>query len=192
MRLKSLFTLLSLSLFALLIWWFRLVDDRPMNLITRVNPHFIDAYMHDFKLTAMNAEGKPGYVLNGRGLKHYNDQDIATIQQPVLHLEHANSNWLLSAEDGEINDAQNEIVLYNKVVMQQLPAQANADKTSEAGVRLRTERLDIDTTRQLATSDQLTRIDYKHVSLTSRGIRLDNLKGQLDLLAEVTGIYAVP
>jgi len=192
MRLKSLVTLLSLVLIALVIWWFRLVDDRPVNLITRVNPHFINAYMRDFKLTAMNAEGKPGYVLRARELKHYNDQDIATLQQPVLHLEHAKSNWQLSAKDGELNDAQNKIVLYNNVVMQQLPAQANADKTSEAGVRLRTERLDIDTKKQLATSDKLTRIDYKHVSLTSRGIRLDNLKGQLDLLAEVKGVYAVP
>jgi LPS export ABC transporter protein LptC len=192
MRLKSLFTLLSLSLMALLIWWFRLVDDRPVNLITRVNPHFIDAYMRDFKLTAMNTEGKPEYVLRGRGLKHYNDQDIATIQQPVLHLEHADSNWRISAEDGEINDAQNEIVLYNKVVMRQLPAQSNTAKTPQASVRLRTERLDIDTRKQLATSDKLTQIDYKHVSLTSHGIRLDNLKGQLELLAEVTGIYAAP
>jgi len=192
MRLKSLFTLLSLSLMALLIWWFRLVDDRPVNLITRVNPHFIDAYMRDFKLTAMNAEGKPGYILRARELKHYNDQDIATLQQPVMHIEHAKSNWQLSAEDGEINDAQNEIVLYNKVVMQQFPVQVGADKAPQPGVRLRTERLDIDTTKQLATSDQLTHIDYKHVSLTSRGVRLDNLKGQLELLAEVTGVYAVP
>jgi LPS export ABC transporter protein LptC len=109
-----------------------------------------------------------------------------------MDLEHTNSKWQLSAENGSINDAQNEIVLYNKVVMQQLPTNANADKTAGPGVRLRTERLDIDTNKQLATSDKLTRIDYKHVSLSSQGIRLDNLKGQLDLLAEVTGVYAVP
>ena len=192
MRLKSLFTLLSLVLIALVIWWFRLVDDRPVNLITRVNPHFIDAYMSDFKLTAMNAEGKPGYILRAHKFKHYNDQDVATLQKPVLDLEHANSKWQLSAENGKINDAQNKIVLYNKVIMQQLPVKMDTDNTAEPGVRLRTERLDIDTTRQLATSDKLTLIDYKHVSLSSQGIRLDNIKGQLDLLAEVTGVYAVP
>lgn len=190
MRLKSFVTLLSLTLIALLIWWFRLVDDRPVNLLTRENPHFIDAYMRDFTLTAMNAEGKPGYTLRAHEFNHYNDQDIATLQQPVLHLEHTNSNWLLSAENGEINDAQNKIVLYNKVVMQQLPAAA--DKNPQPGVRLRTERLDIDTTNQLATSDLLTQIDYKHISLTAHGLRLDNLKGQLDLLAQVTGVYALP
>jgi LPS export ABC transporter protein LptC len=192
MRLKSLFTLLSLSLIALVIWWFRLVDDRPVNLLTRVNPHFIDAYMRNFKLTAMNADGKPGYTLRAHKFNHYNDQDIATLQQPVIHLEHANSNWQLSAQDGEINDTQNKIVLYKNVVMQQLPGQAGADHTAPPGVRLRTERLDIDTNKQLVTSDQLTRIDYKHISLSSHGIRLDNLKGKLDLLAEVTGVYAAP
>jgi LPS export ABC transporter protein LptC len=192
MRLKSLFTLLSLSLIALLIWWFRLVDDRPVNLLTRVNPHFIDAYMRDFKLTAMNTDGKPGYTLRAHEFNHYNDQDIATLQQPVIHLEHANSNWRLSAQDGEINDTQNAIVLYKNVVMQQLPGQTVANHTAQPGVRLRTERLDIDTNKQLVTSDQLTQIDYKHISLSSHGIRLDNLKGQLDLLAEVTGVYAAP
>jgi LPS export ABC transporter protein LptC len=192
MRLKSLVTLLFLVLVAFLIWWFRLVDDRPVNLLTRENPHFIDAYMRDFKLTAMNAEGKPGYTLRAHEFNHYNDQDIATLQKPVIHLEHTNSNWQLSAQDGEINDAQNQIVLYNKVVMQQLRTQAGTDQNSQPGVQLRTERLDIDTNKQLATSDQLTQIDYKHVSLSSLGFRLDNLKGQLDLLAEVTGVYAVP
>jgi LPS export ABC transporter protein LptC len=191
MRLKSLFTLLSLALIALLIWWFRLVDDRPAKLLISEDQHFIDAYMRDFTLTAMNAEGKPSYTLRAHEFNHYNDRDIATLQLPVIYLEKDKSNWQLSSLEGEINDAQNQIVLYNQVVMQQIPV-AEAGETVPPGVRLRTERLDIDTNQQLASTDLLTQIDYKHLSLSARGMRLDNLKGRLELLAEVKGVYDIP
>lgn len=192
MRIKSFFTLLSLALIALLIWWFQLVDDRAADLLAiDEEEHFIDAYMRDFKLTAMNAVGKPGYILRANKFNHYNDRDIASLQQPVLKLLQAKSNWLLSANEGEINDAQNQIVLYNQVVMLQLRPETDSD-AAQSGVRLRTERLNIDTNRQLASTDLKTQIDYKHLSLSSRGIRLDNITGQLELLAEVTGVYAIP
>jgi LPS export ABC transporter protein LptC len=192
MRLKSLFTLLTLALIALLIWWFQLVDDRPAQLLTGEDQHFVDVYMRDLTLTAMNADGKPGYTLRAREFNHYNDRDIATLQQPVLYLEKDKSNWELSSLEGEINDAQNQIVLHNQVVMQQIAKTETGEKAAQAGVRLRTERLDIDTTRQLATTDLLTQIDYRHLSLSARGVRLDNLNGQLELLAEVRGVYAIP
>lgn len=194
MRIKSLFTFISLVLIALLIWWFQLVDNRTADLLGGdEEEHFVDAYMRDFKLTAMNAAGKPGYTLRANKFDHFNDRDIATLQRPVLHLLQANSTWILSSVNGEINDAQNRIVLYEKVVMLQLKSQDDAiDGDKPSAVRLRTERLNIDTTRQLATSNLLTEIDYKHLSLSSRGMRLDNLNGQLTLLAEVTGVYENP
>jgi len=192
MRQKSIFTLLSLAVIALLIWWFQLVGDRPAKLLVREDRHFVDAYMRNFTLTAMNAEGKPGYTLHASEFNHYNDRDIATLQQPVIYLAKDRSNWELSSVEGEINDAQNRIVLYNDVVMKQIPVTISGEQAPQTGVRLRTERLDIDTGKQLASTDLLTKIDYKNLSLSARGMRLDNLKGQLKLLAEVTGVYDIP
>ncbi len=187
MRLKSLVTLLSLALIALLIWWYQLVEDRTADLLSPDNEHFIDAFMRDFKLTAMNTAGKPGYTLRAHEFNHFNDSDIADLAQPVLHLLHTDADWRLSAEQGEINDEQNQITLLNKVVMQQTTGD---DKTT--GLRLLTERLNIDTRRQLASTEQIARIEYKNLRLNSRGMQLDNLNGQLKLLAEVTGVYERP
>jgi LPS export ABC transporter protein LptC len=188
MRLKSLVTLLILVLVALLIWWFQLDADRTANLLATDDEKFIDAYMRDFKLTAMNAAGKTDYILSGHEFNHYNDSDIATLQQPVLHFLQAEYHWRLSAERGEINDDHNQIVLFDNVVIQQLPIQEDGP----AGLRMLTERLDIDTGRQLASTSLPVEIIYRQLTLKSQGMRLNNRNAQLELLSDVAGVYDKP
>ena len=188
MGLKSLVTLLILVLVALLIWWFQLDANRTAKLLATDDEKFIDAYMRDFKLTAMNTAGKTDYTLSAREFNHYNNSDIATLEQPVLHFIQTDYQWRLSAERGEINDGHNQIMLRDNVVMQQIPMHEGAT----AGLRLLTERLDIDTGEQLATTSLPVQIEYRHLTLKSQGMRLDNRNSQLELLSDVAGVYVKP
>lgn len=187
MRLKSLVTLLSLALIAFIIWWFQLVEDRTADLLSPDNDHFVDAFMRDFKLTAMNTTGKPGYILRAQEFNHFNDSDIADLTQPVVHLLHSDADWQLTADLGEMNDAQNQITLIHNVVVEQTP-----HDDSKTGMRMLTDRLNIDTQQQLMSTEKIARIEYKNLLLNSRGFSLDNISGQLKLLAEVTGVYERP
>lgn len=188
MRLKSLVTLLILVLVALLIWWFQLDADRTAKLFATDDEKFVDAYMRDFKLTAMNAAGKTDYTLSAREFNHYNNSDVATLEQPVLHFIQDDYHWRLSAERGEINDSHNQIMLQDNVVMQQIPLHEGATE----GLRLLTERLDIDTGAQLATTELQVQIEYRQLKMKSLGMRLDNRNGQLELLSNVAGVYVKP
>lgn len=188
MRLKSLFTLLSLVLVALLIWWYQLDDQRAANFLSGEDEHFIDAYMRDFILTAMSRNGTPDYTLSAYELNHYNDSDVSNLTRPVLHIIQANYHWELSAEHGEISDDYNEIVLQGNVVMQQI---APGDETV-TGIRLLTEQIDINTEEQLASTELPVNIEYRQIRMQSRGMRLDSRRGRLELLAEVAGTYAYP
>ena len=189
MRIKSLVTLLILILVALLIWWFQLDAERTAKLLAiDEDERFIDAYMRDFKLTAMNTDGKTDYTLSAREFNHYSNSDIALLEQPVLFFIQDDYHWRLSADRGEINDAHNQIVLQDNVVMQQIPLY-EADTDS---LKLHTERLEIDTGEQLASTELPVQIHYRKLTLESRGMRLNNRNAQLELLSNVSGVYVKP
>lgn len=185
---KSLATSIILVMLALLIWWSQLDTDRAARLLSIEEEHFIDAYMRDIKLTAMNNEGKPGYILNAREFNHYNDSDIAELLEPVLVFIQDGAQWRLSAQRGEINDSHSQIVFYDDVVMQHEPTESSIVPQ----MRLRTQRLDIDTGAQLASTELPVVIEYRTLTMHSQGMRLNNRSGELELLANVAGVYAAP
>ncbi|MCW8830712.1 MAG: LPS export ABC transporter periplasmic protein LptC, partial [Gammaproteobacteria bacterium] len=114
-------------------------------------------------------------------LEHYNDNDFASLSDPVLELKQGDQHWLISAETGEIDDDNQRIMLRNRVVLQQ--------QDTAQPIRLETEQLEIDTHQQIAKSTQTVSIIQQEFNLQSEGMILDNASGQLELLNNVEGRY---
>lgn len=181
---KRLFTL-SIIIAALIFWGSRTWEKKTaINELAISDPHYVDVFINDFTITAMNDEGEPRYTLQAKRLEHYNDNQYAVIEQPVIQLKQNDQHWLISAETGEIDDGNEQIILRNKVVLQQ--------QNKQHPIRLETEQLEIDIHKQLVKSAQTVSIIQQDFHLKSEGMILNNATGQLELLKQVEGHYVQP
>jgi LPS export ABC transporter protein LptC len=181
---RPLYTLSSIALLALLIGWFQLDDKSGTHLLVPQDENFMDAYMRDFSLVAMDAQGKPGYVLNAARMSHFSNSDSASLEQPVFVFPGKESEWRISADRGQINDAHDQILLQHNVVMQQ-----SSHGETRPELRLETDELSIDARSQLATTQAPVMIIQQKMQLQSRGMTFDNRNGKLELLTRVKGSY---
>lgn len=179
---KHIFTLSLIVIIALAFWGLQTYEkEKDVNVDELTEPHFVDLYMNDFNLTAMDTEGVPSYTLQASYLEHYKDDSHSTISKPVIHLLKAGKRWVISAQSGVINEAQNRILLKDNVIMTQ--------QEKDFPVQLNTSFLEIDTGRQIAQTDQTVYINQQKFSVQSDGMILNNTTGKLELLASVEGTY---
>lgn len=179
---KRLLTLSIFVIIALAFWGLQNFEEKKDEAIRDdADPHFVDLFMRNFTLTAMNENGKPSYTLQASYFEHYNDGSNSLIEKPVIHLLQDNNNWVITAKTGEIDNDNNLIILHDDVVMQQQQA--------DNPVQLETSQLEINTASQIARSDQQVNIIQGELKLESRGMILNNSTGELELLASVKGNY---
>ena len=178
--------LLTLSIFGIIVlafWSLQNIDGNKDQAISdAADSRFVDLFMRDFTLTAMNENGQPEYTLQASYFEHYNDGSNSLIEKPVIHLLQDNNNWLITAKTGELDNDNNLIILHDDVVMQQ--------QQTEFPVRIETSQLKINTASQIARSDQPVHIIQKELNLRAKGLILNNSTGELELLASVKGNYA--
>ncbi|MDA3868467.1 MAG: LPS export ABC transporter periplasmic protein LptC [Gammaproteobacteria bacterium] len=179
---KRLFSL-SLIIIAALIFWGSQTWERSVSIDTMKDsdPHYIDVFIRDFTITIMNEEGRPGHTLKARLLEHYNDDDFAIMNKPVLELLQNEHRWTIVAQRGEIADNNQHISLRDEVIIEQ--------RDVPEPIRLETAQLDIDLRRQIATSCRPVNITQRDFQVKSQGLILDNISGQLEFLNHVEGRY---
>jgi len=178
---KPFVTLFIITVTALLFWWNQ-TDNNIIASSQLTEPHYVDTFIRDFTLTAMDEKGVPGFTLKASYMEHYHDDDNSLITRPVFHLLQADAEWIITADHGEINASHNWIKLQGNVVLQQ--------KNAADPFQLKTELLTVDTNKQIAKSNQAVQILRGQLHLKSRGMILNNKTGQLELLAKVKGVYA--
>jgi LPS export ABC transporter protein LptC len=179
---KRLLTLSIIVFIALAFWGLQNFDEQKDNTASNeVDSHFVDLFMHDFTLTAMNENGNPGYTLQASYFEHYNDGSNSLIEKPVIHLLQDSNSWVITAKSGEIDKDNNLIILHDDVLMQQ--------QQTDTPVQIETSQLKINTTSQIARSDQPVNIVQGKLKLKSKGLILNNSTGVFELLASVKGNY---
>ena len=179
---KRLFSFSIIIIAALIFWGSQTWEDtKAIKDLESTDPHYVDVFIRDFTITAMNEDGQPAYILKAKLFEHYNDSSYAVISEPVINLKQGNQHWLISAKTGEIDDDNQRIILRDSVVLQQ-------QNTSQP-IRLETEQLEIDTHQQIAKSTQTVSIIQQEFNLQSEGMILNNASGQLELLNSVEGSY---
>ena len=182
---KRLFSLTIIAIAALIFWGSQTWENKKaISNLEFSDPHYLDVFINDFSITAMSENGKPDYILKAKRLEHYNDNDFATISEPVIALTQNEQQWSISALSGEIDDSHQRIILRNKVIVQQL---GKAEP-----IRLETEQLEIRPDEQITKSSQTVRIIQRGFNLQSEGMILNNATGEIELLGNVEGQYVQP
>lgn len=178
---KRLFSLSIIVIAALIFWGSQTWESTVTIDALEDDPHYITVFIHDFTITTMNHDGQPSYTLKARRLEHYNDDKHSVIDEPVLEMLQNDHRWTVVARSGEIADDNQYITLRDEVVIEQ-HGKANP-------IRLETTLLEIDTIRQVATSDRPVTITQRDFQLKSDGLILNNITGQLEFLSNVEGNY---
>lgn len=178
--------LISLSIFfvvAGISWWSTmdfLDDSGPAQ--SAQGGHFIELFMNEFEMTAMNEKGEPAYIFNGKHLKKYSDSDDTTVTQPIVFLLNTDKQWKISAELATVNDEKDTVLLTDNVLMQQ--------QDIEPSITIRTQRLLIHTKSQIAQTKAPVDITQGNSRVTSIGMIYNNKNSELELSSNVSGYYS--
>ncbi|MCK4834200.1 MAG: LPS export ABC transporter periplasmic protein LptC [Gammaproteobacteria bacterium] len=154
-------------------------DEDPLE--KTQSKRYVEIFMNDFEMTAMDDNGKPAYILNGKHLERYNDSDETKVEQPVIHLLETGRQWLISANSALINDKNNTIQLADNVLMQQ--------QGIEPALTIRTQSMLIHTKTQIAQTQAHVDITQGKSQLTSTGMIYNNMTSELELTSRVSGGY---
>ena len=177
---KKQFTLLTLVIIAFIGIWGVIEGPEDVPLVAR-DPHYVDAYVRDFTMLSMNENGQPYYTLTAELMEHFNDTGESEITKPVFNIDKNDDAWVISARRGTIDDDNIWVTLNDDVIMLQ--------KNSDTPLKLETSKMRFNTRTQIANTDRRVDITQGELSLESNGMVYNNLTGNLELLAGVSGVY---
>lgn len=166
---------------AIIAWWSVTGNIEDEQLQQAKSKRFVEVFMNEFEIVAMDDDGSPGYILNGEYLQRYNNSDETEVRKAVFNLLQTNGQWKINADDAIIDDKKDTIVLKNNVIMQQQDIQP--------AVTIRTERLLINTRTQIARTKAQVNITQGNSLLKSDGMIFNNTTNELELSSNVSGYY---
>lgn len=179
---KQLISFSAFLVIAIIVWW-SITEDFSGSDQSQLakSKHYVEIFMNEFELTAMDDSGTPSYTLNGSRLQQFNDSDDAEIEQPVFHLLQQNGQWKISADSAILNNKNDTIQLINNVLMQQ--------QNIEAAITIRTQSLLIQTKTQIAQTQARVNITQGKSRIKSNGMIFNNITSELELSSNVNGYY---
>lgn len=179
---KGLISLIVFIAVAIIVWWSITANYNDDDLLQQAQgSRYVEIFMNDFEMTAMNEGGTPAYILNGKHLERYNDSDDTKIELPVIQLLETGKQWIVSADFAVINDKRNTIQLSDNVIMQQ--------QDIEPAITIRTQSMLIHTRTQIAETRAQVDITQGKSQLTSTGMIYNNMTSELELSSSVSGFY---
>lgn len=177
--------IVSLSIFlvlAMIVLWSITSDyDTGDQFQPPTSKQYIEIFMNEFEMTAMDKNGHPDYILNGSHLQRYSNSDDTEIEQPVLQLLRNDNQWKVSAEKAYLNHKNETLRLVNNVIMQQ--------QNIEPAVTIHTQNLLINTRTKIAETQAHVDINRGKSRIKSDGMVYNNLTSELELSSNVNGYY---
>jgi lipopolysaccharide export system protein LptC len=159
---------------------------------------FVVAYMNDFEMTAMDANGSPGYTLKGEYMERFNNSNETKIHRPIFQLLQPGKQWEISADSAIVNDKHETIQLSDNVVMRQQSNAANNTNTESTDtentdskpkftITIRTPNLLIRMRKQIAETQSMVTVTQGNSKLSSDGMIFNNITNELELSSNVHG-----
>ncbi len=183
-RRRHVMGLSALLVIALLGWWAQQQEADQRRLET-VDGRVPDYYLKDFRVTAMNEQGRPGHLLQARSLYHYDDEgDVAEVDQPLLQLfRDDGQTWVMRSQRAEVYDGGVSLWLQGAVTMSReavegLPALA-----------METRDMWVYPEREYAESSAPVALRQGPNTTEGEGLRIDLKEGRVTLLSAVRGEY---
>lgn len=170
---------LIVVLLGLILWWSQDSDEpviRPASTST-----VLDAFMNHFTMKAMDESGNIAMTLSADSLKHYSNAELSELVQPRISMLDQEQRWHIQSRFGQIDKHKQHVKLKDEVIIRRIGDQAGE-------FIITTDQLDVDITKQTASTDSTVTMSNRDIELRSTGLLLNNQNGKLSLLADVEGV----
>jgi lipopolysaccharide export system protein LptC len=178
---------LLLVLLAALTWWLdskvQPSSQRPDG-STRHDP---DVIVEGFEATRMNPDGTRRYLLRGKRLVHYPDDNSTQLEAPqLIYFDYERSPVTVKSNVAQVAEGGDNVYFSGNVQV----LRAAYEQTAELGVL--TNYLHVMPDQQLAKTDQPVTLIEGNSTASAVGLEFDNKTRQLRLLSEVKARYETP
>ena len=181
---KTFISLIVVLALALLSLWLQDIFQQTPIVKTTKDEHFPDYFMENFRITNMNNEGQPDYILKAERMLHYADDGSTEVSKLHIEFIEQNGNWTIAADRALLQKDSNIIHLYDQVKVRR------SGSDSRDPLSIDTEYLKIHTENKVAETDQLAHLKTQDFELDTQGMVFDNRQGILKLISSVKGRYA--
>lgn len=149
--------------------------------------HEPDYFVEHFALTRLDAQGQPSFSLTADRLVHFPDDDSTEYVQPrLVSLDPSKPQVTLRAERGTSTSEGVQTHLHDNVVLTRAPTEGSAALT------VKTEYILLLSEDDIARTDRFVRIESGESVLTGIGMEFNNAARQLDVRADVKGVWITP
>ena len=167
-------------------WLLSSLGETPLIKTTRQSRE-ADYFFDEMVATAMNPDGSPTYRLEAKQLEHFPYNNTMTMHKPYIELFNASAKpWQCWSEQGTVYEKSQLVSLKGKVRLH------NAAYQNNRSITMLTDKLLINTRLKQASTDAAVEITSGNDVIHAKGMRIDLIKGQLELLSKVQGKYEVP
>lgn len=193
---KKFITPSILVLAAVLSWWYIKTLDKSLAQKPAVTTAAPDYIMYDTVSTVLDESGEPKHRLQTTHLTHFPEDNRTELQDARLTLHQQDGSlWSVKANRGTLFQETEQIYLTGDVVIERpntdtLPAPDMQKPTSEAGIKIETDRLHIDPNLQTAQTEAPVVIRNREARVNAVGMKANLQTKSVELLANVRGIYA--
>ncbi|MCF6324926.1 MAG: LPS export ABC transporter periplasmic protein LptC [Gammaproteobacteria bacterium] len=175
--------LLLIALAALSWWLQRSVEPASQQAFEQMQ-HEPDYYMDEFESTALNLEGKPAHKLYADSLKHYANDDSATLERPHLVVFRSEDEfWDIRAESGQILNGGETVLLQGEVIILRITA------TDTEALQIYTADLTVHPYAKYMETAAAVNIKDGRGRTTAIGMSADLSQRRVALLSAVRGTY---
>ncbi len=142
----------------------------------------LDYFMNDFTISQLDETGQLKHRLQATQLNHFSAEEPTRLEQPQLEVFDGDRVvWRINAEQGEINQQQDEVVLQGAVRLRQ--------QRRDGTLQLATSQLRIQPGEGRADTDQAVTLTRGASRIDAVGMQLEQEGRRLVLLSQVRGYY---
>ena len=180
---RTYITLVLVIIIGIASLWFQEDSKEQVEGLSKTSERFPDYFMENFSVTNMRESGKPSYTLTAKRMQHFNDDDSAELEHPLIEFSQNGDSYTLQSTRAVYLKQQNLIHLYDDVVIHR----KNVQEKSELSIY--TDYLKINTATEIAENEHPSRLTTAQSELNTVGLILDNREGKLILKSQVKGVY---
>ncbi|MFK8080823.1 MAG: LPS export ABC transporter periplasmic protein LptC [Granulosicoccus sp.] len=152
-----------------------------------------DYYMSDFRTRKFGPDGGIDFIVDGKTLAHYPDDNRSEITAPQVELRRGDILWLARSDSGRFDPLPNLFTLQGDVTVKRLLRNNEDNAAPDApSITISTQTLRIATEDNLVETDDRIQISAPSWRLEATGLSTAIDEGQLSLLADVVGRFQPP
>jgi len=180
---RTYITLVLVIIIGILSLWFQEDGKQKREDIGLPNERLPDYFMENFSVTNLNESGQVSYVLYAAKMFHFEDDDSAELENPIIKYKQNGESYTLQATRAVYQKSESLMHLHGKVIIHRESAQQKNE------LFIYTDYLKIDTMSKVAENDHASRIKTSYAEFNAIGLLLDNSQAKLVLKSQVKGVY---